>query len=133
MAMNRFENTSWSLLLAGTVLGAGAGLLAGLGGVGGGIIMVPALTQWFGLSQKHAVATSLAVIVPTALMATWKNQQNSLIDWRLMGALAIGAVAMSFYSADWMVKMKNSDLTRIFGLVLILVGAKMLLTKSSTS
>jgi uncharacterized protein len=131
--MNRFENAGWSLLLAGAAVGAGAGLLAGLCGVGGGIIMVPALTQWFGLSQKAAVATSLAVIVPTALMATWKNQQHGLIDWKLMAALAVGAVAMSFYSADWMVRMKNSDLTRLFGLVLVLIGLKMLLTKSASS
>ena len=55
----------WALLAAGA-LGAVAGLLAGLFGVGGGILFVPTLTLVLGLTQIHAEATSLLAILPAA-------------------------------------------------------------------
>jgi uncharacterized membrane protein YfcA len=51
------------------LIGAAGGLLAGLAGVGGGIVLVPLMTAWLGLSQKESQATSLTVIIPTALVS----------------------------------------------------------------
>lgn len=81
--------------LAVVALGVAAGGLAGLFGVGGGILFVPALTLVLGLSQLHAEATSLLAIVPVALLGSWR--QASEVRWGdawLIGGLsALTAVA----------------------------------------
>lgn len=81
--------------LAVVAIGVAAGALAGLFGVGGGILFVPALTLVLGLSQLHAEATSLLAIVPVALLGSWR--QASQIRWRdacIIGGLsALTAVA----------------------------------------
>ncbi|MFL5977549.1 MAG: TSUP family transporter, partial [Gaiellaceae bacterium] len=63
----------WALLAAGAI-GVVAGVLAGLFGVGGGILFVPTLT-WLGLTQLHAEATSLLAIIPTVIVGVWRQQR----------------------------------------------------------
>ncbi len=93
--------------------------------------MVPAFTGLLALNQKQAVATSLAVIIPTALIATLRNSTGpeSLIDWRIVIPAALGAMVVAFFAADWMRNLSNASLTRIFAILLIVVGVKMLLSK----
>lgn len=109
-------------------IGFTSGVLAALCGVGGGVIMVPAFTMILGLDQKHALATSMAVIVPTAIAATSQHVKNGLIDWKVAILTAIAATLTSFYVADTVRKYKNEDLTRIFAVVIILFGVLMLVT-----
>ncbi len=116
--------------LIALLIGALGGLVAALCGVGGGIIMVPAFVFALGLDQKHAVATSLAVIVPTALVATTQFARSHLVEWKLVAACAIGATLVAFFAADWMKSLSNLALTRIFALILIAVGLKMLFTRA---
>jgi uncharacterized membrane protein YfcA len=73
-------------------MGAAAGLIAGLLGVGGGILFVPALVFIRGLSQVDAEATSLLAIVPVALVGTWR--QRAYGNVRLKEGLLVGAVAI---------------------------------------
>lgn len=73
------------------VLGLVAGVLAGVMGVGGGILVVPALTLLFGLSQQAAQGTSLAVMLATAPSATFEHSRHGNVVWRLVPMLAIGA------------------------------------------
>ena len=74
------------------LVGAVAGLLSGLFGIGGGAVIVPALV-WIGLSQRHASATSLASMIPTSIagMLTYALQGN--VDWLSALLMAVGAVA----------------------------------------
>jgi uncharacterized membrane protein YfcA len=75
------------------LIGVGAGLIAGLFGVGGGIMFVPALVFFAGLSQIEAEATSLLAIVPVAAVGAWRQQTYGNLRLRaglLVGALAIG-------------------------------------------
>jgi uncharacterized protein len=75
------------------LVGVGAGLIAGLFGVGGGILFVPALVFFAGLSQIEAEATSLLAIVPVAAVGAWRQQTYGNLRLRaglLVGALAIG-------------------------------------------
>ena len=72
------------------VLGAAAGVLAGMFGIGGGILFVPTLVA-LGLSQHDATATSLLAIIPTALAGTWRQARYGNVRWR--GALVVGAAA----------------------------------------
>ena len=84
-------------MIAAIVVGALAGLLAGLLGVGGGVLFVPALTVFLGLSQVDAEATSLLAIMPMAIVGAWRQyryRNASLGDGGLLGAAAVpGAVA----------------------------------------
>lgn len=111
------------------VVGVGGGLIGALCGVGGGIIMVPAFVIALQLDQKQAVATSLAVIVVTALSASANNVRNGFVDWRIFGATAAGAVLAALAGSQWMKSLQNETLTRIFAIVLIAVGIQMLFVK----
>ena len=84
-------------MIGAIVVGAFAGLLAGLLGVGGGVLFVPALTVFIGLGQVDAEATSLLAIMPMALVGAWRQHRYGnvrLRDGAVLGAAAIpGAVA----------------------------------------
>jgi uncharacterized membrane protein YfcA len=113
-----------------TALGIGllAGIIAALCGVGGGVVMVPAFVLLLGLGQKTAVATSLAVIIPTALIATVQNSKNGLLtgQWKIIAVTAIASTLMAWYGAGLLTTLRNETLTRIFGLVLVIFGTRML-------
>lgn len=84
-------------MIAAIVVGALAGLLAGLLGVGGGVLFVPALTVFLGLSQVDAEATSLLAIMPMAIVGAWRQRRYGNVglgDGATLGASAVpGAVA----------------------------------------
>jgi len=75
------------------LVGAGAGLIAGLFGVGGGILFVPALVLFADLGQLEAEATSLLAVVPVAAVGAWRQHRYGNLRLRtglLIGVLAIG-------------------------------------------
>jgi uncharacterized protein len=74
------------------LVGVGTGLLSGLFGVGGGIMFVPALVVFTGLSQLEAEATSLLAVVPVAAVGAWR--QHSYGNLRLRPGLLVGALAI---------------------------------------
>ena len=120
------------LLVTGLVVGAAAGLVGALCGVGGGIIMVPAFVFALGMTQKTAVATSLAVVVVSGLSGTLNNfSKSDLIDWRVVLVTAIGAAVASWFGAELMRSLSNAALQKGFAILLILVGVRMLLLKGS--
>lgn len=112
-----------------TCLGIGilSGVIAALCGVGGGVVMVPAFVMLLKLPQKTAVATSLAIIIPTALMATTQNARSGYVDWKVAVVTAISASIFAYFGAGWLKTMSNETLTRIFGTVLVVFGLRMLL------
>jgi uncharacterized membrane protein YfcA len=84
-------------MIEAVLIGLAAGIVAGLLGVGGGTLFVPALTIGLGLSQLDAEATSLLAIVPVALVGTWRQRAHGNVDLRAASALGVlalgGAVA----------------------------------------
>jgi len=78
------------------VIGLAAGVVAGLLGVGGGALFVPALTIFLALSQVDAEATSLLAIIPVALVGAWRQRAHGNADLRagaLLGLLGLGGAA----------------------------------------
>jgi uncharacterized protein len=71
------------------LLGVAAGVLAGLFGVGGGILFVPALSLAVGMSQVRAEATSLLAIVPVALVGAWRQRRYGNVDARDAAVLGL--------------------------------------------
>ena len=83
-------------MIEAVLIGLAAGVVAGLLGVGGGALFVPALTLGLGLSQLDAEATSLLAIIPVALVGAWRQRAHGNVDLRtgvLLGVLAVGGAA----------------------------------------
>ncbi len=118
------------MLIIALLVGSLGGLIAALCGVGGGVVMVPAFVLALGMDQKQAVATSLAVIVPTALVATVRYAHADLVDWKVFAGAAVGAVIVAAFGTDLMRSLSDARLTRIFALVMIAVGVRMLFVKA---
>jgi len=103
-------------------LGALAGVLAGLFGVGGGILFVPTLTLGLGLTQLHAEASSLLAIIPTVAAGTWRQQRYGNVRWRpaiVIGLAAIGGVEAGVAVAE---SVPEAVLERLFGALMIVVA-----------
>lgn len=117
---------SAATLLTALAIGVLSGVVAALCGVGGGVVMVPAFVLLLGLEQKTAVATSLAIIIPTALTATIQNARNDLVHWKFAAATALSAAVFAYLGAGWLKSLSNERLTQIFGVILIVFGIRML-------
>lgn len=103
-----------------------AGILSGLLGVGGGIVLVPIMVSLLGFAQHNAHATSLAVIVPTAIVSSIVYSFHGNIDILLALTLAAGSIVGANVGARWMKRIPAAQLKRMFGLLLVIVGVKML-------
>jgi uncharacterized membrane protein YfcA len=118
-------------LLAG-IVGLIGGITSGLFGVGGGVVMVPAMLLLLSppiRDIKQAIGTSLLVIVPTALMGTWKHAQHGNVDWRIALALVPTAIAGGYLGAYFTTLIHADNLKKAFGGFLIFVGARLLFFK----
>lgn len=114
-------------LISAVIIGLVAGLLGALCGVGGGLVMVPAFVLALGIEHKQAVATSMAVIIVTALAATANNSRVvGLIDWRIVLTVGLASAVAAWFGSDLMRTLSNQTLTRIFGCVLVVFGVRML-------
>lgn len=106
-------------------VGLGIGVLSGLLGVGGGIFLVPILTGWFAVDQHLAHGTSLAVVVPTGIVGASMYAMHGTMDAILALKLAAGGVVGAAVGSRLMKKVPAAQLKRMFGLMLILVGLRM--------
>ena len=112
------------ILLA--LIGLAAGVLSGMFGVGGGIVMVPALVM-AGLGQHRAQSTSLAAIVPIAIVGALLFGGANSVDFGAAAVLAFGSLAGARGGALLMHRLSGVLLARIFGVFLIVVAVTMLL------
>jgi uncharacterized membrane protein YfcA len=110
------------LVLAGVV----TGILAGLLGVGGGIVMVPVMVVGFGLPAALAKGTSLAVIIPTSLMGTWRNRKKRNADLRTAMIVGVTGIASAFVAGKISVGMSESLSNVLFSILLVVVAVRMI-------
>ena len=110
-------------LALAAVLGLCAGVLAGLFGVGGGILFVPTLV-FLGLSQIHAEATSLLAILPTVVVGAWRQQRYGNVRWLpavILGVAGIAGVVAGGFLAE---SLPGHALRRLFGGMLLVTAAQ---------
>lgn len=110
-------------------LGIFSGFLGGLLGIGGGIIIVPALVMLFGQDPHKAVGISAAVIIPTAFVAVIKHNSVDLIDFRLVLFIALAAVVGSYFGAVMNHSISGQMLKKVFAVTMILIGINMLFSQ----
>ena len=112
------------------LLGLVAGILSGLIGIGGGIIIVPALVFIFGLTQHQAQGTTLALMVPPiGILAAWTYYQKGFVDLRIAALVCAGFVVGGLLGAKLATNLSNVILEKIFGVALLLIALKMILAK----
>jgi uncharacterized membrane protein YfcA len=112
------------------VLGLAAGALSGLIGIGGGIIIIPALVLLFGLTQHQAQGTTLALLIPPiGILAAWTYYKQGFVDIRIALFIILGFVAGSYFGAKFATRLNEATLERVFGVVLLLIAVKMIIGK----
>ena len=115
--------TTWTVVLA-LVLGFSAGVLAGLFGVGGGILFVPALVA-LGLGQVEAQATSLLAILPTVVTGAWNQRRYGNLRARTALVLGLVSIVGVELGAQIATSLPESALRRLFALLLFAVAAQL--------
>lgn len=108
------------------LVGLGAGTLGAMLGVGGGIIYVPALAALFSVAQHEAQGTSLAVILPTALMAAYVHSKAGRVDWRTAAVLGLGGILGGVLGARTALALDAPLLKRMFAVFLMFSAVRML-------
>ncbi|MEO6731000.1 MAG: sulfite exporter TauE/SafE family protein [Ferruginibacter sp.] len=109
------------------LIGILAGMLSGLVGVGGGLIIVPALVYFIGMSQHSAQGTSLGLILlPVGILGVLTYYKQGHIDIKIVGLLAIGFVAGSYFGSKIAISLPQETVKKFFAVLMILVAVKML-------
>jgi len=112
------------------LLGLTAGTFSGIVGIGGGIIIVPALVLFFGMSQHLAQGTTLAIMVPPiGILAAWTYYNQGYVDIKVALLVALGFLVGGLIGAKIAVYLPNHVLKKIFAFVLFAIGIKMLVSK----
>lgn len=102
------------------LLGVAAGVVAGLFGVGGGVIFVPTLTLVLGLGQIEAEATSLLAIIPVAILGSWRQTALGTVRWR--DAMVMGLVSVVTAIAGALIADTAPERALRLGFALLLVA-----------
>ncbi len=112
--------------------GLAAGILGGMVGVGGGIIIVPALVYFLGFSQHTAQGTSLGLIMLPVGILGFIHYYNSCktagepIDFKVIALIAAGFVAGSYWGSKFAVSLPQETVKKIFACLMIIVALKMI-------
>lgn len=111
------------------VIGIAAGMLSGLVGVGGGIVIVPALVYLLAFSQKQAQGTSLAILLlPIGILAVlnyYKDPQVNL-DVKVVALIIVGFLAGSYFGSKLALALPDATVKKIFAIFMLLIAIKML-------
>jgi uncharacterized protein len=116
-------------VIALLAIGLTAGLLAGLLGIGGGVIMVPAMVLITAFDQHIAQGTSLLVIIPAAAFGSFTHHRRGRLALRDAGALATGGVVGALLGSMTALSLDEEILRRLFAVLILVVAARMLLTR----
>jgi uncharacterized protein len=111
------------------IIGIAAGMLSGLVGVGGGLIIVPALVYFLAFSQKQAQGTSLAILLlPIGILAVlnYYRDPNVHLDIKVVALITLGFLAGSYFGSKLALSLPDATVKKIFAIFMMLVAIKML-------
>jgi uncharacterized protein len=116
------------MLWIAAIIGVCSGLLGGMIGIGGGIIIIPALTMFLGYGQHRAQGTTLAAMIPPiGFFAAYEYYRKGQVDIPVALCVAAGFLAGGFFGAKLAALIDAGTLKKIFGLILLLVSLKLIL------
>ena len=112
------------------LLGLVVGALSGVVGIGGGILIIPALTFFFHMSQHKAQGTSLgALLAPIGALAFWEYYKAGNADLKAALLIGLGFLIGGYFGGLWAQQLPELALRRIFGTLLALIGIRLLLER----
>lgn len=112
------------------IIGLLSGILAGVFGVGGAIIVIPALVFILGLSQHQAQGTSLAFMLPpVGILATWNYWKAGHVNWKIALILSLTFVVGAYFGSQISINISDRALRRMFGFLMIAMALKMIFSK----
>jgi uncharacterized protein len=118
---------NWLYLLLGLMVG----LLSGIVGVGGGVLIVPALVLLFHMNQRKAQGTSLgALLAPIGILAFWEYYKAGEVDVSAALLIAAGFAIGGYFGGMWAQHLPEAGLRRILGVLMLVIGAKLLLGRN---
>lgn len=132
MDLNKKHSMTTQLVIIALLIGIAAGMLSGLVGVGGGIIMVPALVFFMNYTQHQAQGTSLAVLtLPVVILAAltyyYQGQKTGApIDLRIVGLICCGFIAGAYLGGRIAIVINQDLLKKIFAVIIFYSGFKIL-------
>jgi hypothetical protein len=111
-------------------LGLAVGVFSGVVGVGGGLMMIPAMVLLLGFSQHQAQGTTLAMMVPPiGIAAAWVYYKQGFVDVKVAAICAVGFILGGFFGAKIATSMPDVMLKRVFGVVLLVLSIRMIMSK----
>jgi len=120
-------NMGTQVILIVILVGIVAGMLSGLVGIGGGLVIVPALVYFIGMSQHSAQGTSLGLILlPVGILGVLTYYKQGHVDVKLVALLAIGFIAGSYFGSKIALNLPQDTVKKIFACLMIVVALKML-------
>jgi len=123
----KIKHMSIQTLLIVVLVGLIAGILSGLIGIGGGIIIVPALVMLLGFSQHQAQGTSLGILLlPAGILAVLNYYKQGYIDLKIVLLLFLGFLIGGYLGSKISLNLSEAVLKKIFAIVLIGIAGKML-------
>lgn len=112
------------------VIGAAAGVLGGLFGIGGGVLIIPALIFVLGFSQQKAQGTSLvALLAPVGILGVVNYAKAQQIDWKIGVLIAAGFVGGAFFGSRFALSLDETLLRKLFAGFLVLVAIQLFFKK----
>jgi uncharacterized protein len=118
------------LLLASLAIGLAAGVLSGLLGIGGGVVLVPAMVLLLGFAQKDATGTSLAaLILPVAALSVIAYARAGHVRWPVALTIGFGIFVGSYFGARIALGTSDLVLRRLFALLLVVTAARLALSR----
>ena len=110
------------------LIGIAAGVLSGLVGVGGGIVIVPALVFFLGFSQKTAQGTSIGILLlPVGILGVLQFYKAGYIDMKSVWLVSLGFLVGGYFGSKIALSLPQDTLKKIFAIILLLVALKILL------
>jgi len=109
------------------LIGLAAGILGGMVGIGGGVLIVPALVLMLGLSQHQSQGISLAMMIfPVGILGVINYYKKGYVDFRYAGLLALGFFLGSYIGSKFSLSLPQDTVKKVFAVVMILLAIKLL-------
>ena len=112
------------------VIGLLAGILSGLVGVGGGILMIPLLIMFLGLTQHQAQGTALfAMLPPIGILAAMNYYKEGFVKWEYAAVIALTFVVGGYFGSKLAISLPEQTVRKVFGVIMLIGAIKLIFSK----
>jgi len=121
---------SFSTCIILIVIGLLAGILSGLVGVGGGIVMIPLLIMFLGLTQHQAQGTALfAMLPPIGILAAMNYYKEGFVKWEYAAVIALTFVVGGYFGSKLAISLPDQTVRKVFGVIMLIGAIKLIFSK----